>query len=95
MCVFADSIRNYISKFVNDDWLLERGLIGQSDYDLKYIKEPDVCLFGGELKICELNLKEVKAISKDFEVKNVLKEFQNQRVDFVKKAFFLPFFLFF
>ncbi len=59
VCIFPDSVRNYITKFLNDDWLLEKGLLDQSEYDLKYIVEPNQ-LYGGEAKIFELNLKEVK-----------------------------------
>lgn len=82
VCVFADSVRNYITKFLNDDWLLERGFLDQGIYDQKYIEEPNQ-LYGGESKIADLNLKEVKPITMDFTVKQALKEFQNQRLDCV------------
>lgn len=84
VCVFADSVRNYITKFLNDDWLLEKGLMDQSEYDLKYLAEPNH-LYGEDSKISELYLKEIKAISKDFKVKDVLNEFKIQGADYVIK----------
>lgn len=82
VCLFADSVRNYITKFLNDDWLLERGLINQKVYDQKYIDEPNK-LYGENRKIFELNLKEIKAISADSKVNEVLNEFKIQRTDYV------------
>ena len=58
VCVFVDSVRNYMTKFLNDDWMIENGFYDQNDID------KDLNSFGGEEPIknkkelfkCELEL---------------------------------------
>lgn len=82
VCLFIDSIRNYITKFLNDDWLLENNFLNQEEYDKKYIKPPNK-LFGEEYKICDLNLKELIPIQNNTNFKNLIEYFDKQRVGYV------------
>lgn len=87
VCIFTDSLRNYITKFVSDDWLLENNLIEQKIYDNKYIDNPSINLYGESKTIKELDLKEVKPILFDISVAEVLEEFKKQDSDYVIKCF--------
>lgn len=53
--IFVDSIRNYISKFLNDDWMIENGF-----YDQEVI-DKDLIAFGDDEPI-ESKLKEFKEV---------------------------------
>lgn len=83
VCVLTDSIRNYLSKFVCDDWLLENNFMDQQIYDEKYINHQNVKLFGDNLTIEELILPQVKPVKAESTVKEVLEEFKAQNIDIV------------
>jgi hypothetical protein len=85
VCVFTDSIRNYLTKFVNDDWLLESHLLNQEEYDAKYINKENINLFGGEEKIEKVPKKTVKPIELNTTVKDCLSAFEEYEVDYVNK----------
>jgi cystathionine beta-synthase len=83
VCIFVDSLRNYITKFVSDDWLLENHLLQQKEYDEKYITNPKVRLFGESAKVSDVKMTPVTAVRSDMNVEECLNEFKNQNSDFV------------
>lgn len=85
VCIFTDSIRNYLTKFVNDDWCLESGFLSQETYDKKYIENPECSLFGGEEKVGKICNKKVESVSIEMKVKECLKKFEELRVDYVRQ----------
>jgi hypothetical protein len=92
VCVFNDSIRNYLTKFVNDDWLLENNLLDQEEYDSKYINHESVELFGGEEKVEKVPRKIVKAMELVTKIQDCLKAFEEYKTDYVIKFSFLYFY---
>ncbi len=87
VCIFVDSLRNYLTKFVNDDWLLENNFLEQNKYDERYIDNPKVKLYGNEAKVSDLNMTPVKAVNFDTTVKDCFSEFDKQKTDMVMKYF--------
>ncbi len=83
VCIFVDSLRNYITKFVSDDWLLENNLLDQMKYDEKYIANPHIKLFGGSAKVSDVKMTPVTAVKSEISVEECLKEFRNQSIDIV------------
>lgn len=94
VCIFVDSLRNYLTKFVSDDWLLENHLLEQKIYDEKYINNPKVKLFGGSAKVSDVKMISVTAVKSDIKVEECLNEFKNQNTDLVylKSFYFSKFF---
>lgn len=84
VCILTDSIRNYLTKFVSDDWLLENNLMDQQSYDKIHINHKNVRLFGDNLTIKELILPEVKPVKYDSIIKQVLEEFKTQNAEIVR-----------
>jgi len=83
VCIFVDSLRNYITKFVSDDWLLENNILEQKKYDEKYIDNPKIKLFGEDSKVSEVKMIPVTAISCTTTVQECLNELDNQKTDMV------------
>jgi len=83
VCIFVDSLRNYITKFISDDWLLENNLLEQKKYDEKYIANPKVKLFGGTFKVSDVNMVPLTVIKNDITVEECLNEFKIQKTDLV------------
>jgi len=54
--VLADGIRNYLSKFVNDDWMMEKGFL---DYNVEMENPP----WWWEKKVSELNVERPVSVS--------------------------------
>ena len=84
VCIFTDSIRNYLTKFVNDDWMLENHLLSQGEYDTKYIYNENLNLFGGDLLIQDVPKKLVKPLDLSFTVQCCLRCFEEYDIDYVK-----------
>ena len=80
--IFTDSVRNYISKFLNDDWMLENGFTQKEEYDKKHYPST-VKTYGEEQTLSSLELPEVTALSSSTSVKEVLAEFTKQNVECV------------
>ena len=76
-----------MTKFVNDDWLLEGNLISQEEYDAKYINKEGVQLFGGEEKVESVQMKSVHPLELTCTVESCLKAFEQYDIDYVN--FFL------
>lgn len=69
--VLVDSVRNYMTKFLNDDWMIESGFYDQSEID------KDLVAFGDNTPIsAHLSLfKEVSAVKDSDTVESVLQSF--------------------
>ena len=91
VCIFVDSLRNYITKFISDDWLLENGFLEQEIYDKKYINNTKTNLFGDSSKVSDLDLKVVFPVKSDATVQDCLKQFKDQNTDYVNKFNFYLF----
>lgn len=73
VCIFTDSVRNYMTKFLNDDWMLENGFIKQSEYDLENKnKYGSNNMYGENNFISELGLKQLTAVKITHSVSEVL-----------------------
>jgi cystathionine beta-synthase len=82
--IFVDSVRNYMTKFLNDDWMLENGFTEQKDYDTKYFgKETKV--YGEGLSVKDLGLEKVSGVKSDETVRSVLELFKKQNTECVRK----------
>lgn len=66
--VFVDSIRNYMTKFLNDDWMIENGFYDQDEID------KDLVSFGGSdsIKGVLSNFTQVESVSNTDTVEDVL-----------------------
>ena len=82
VCVCVDSVRNYMTKFLNDDWMLENNFYSQEEYDKKYFPS-DLKVYGNEKTISELQLAEVQALGLFSTIKDTLAEFSKQKTECV------------
>jgi cystathionine beta-synthase len=82
VCLFVDSVRNYITKFVNDDWMLENQFLDQEEYDKKYFSETKY--YGDDKLVKDIGIVKVKAMSPESTVKETLEEFKNSKVECVR-----------
>ena len=80
--IFVDSVRNYMSKFLNDDWMLENDFSTQEEYDAKYFTK-DVNVYGKDILISELSLQETAPANMSSKVKEVLQRFENEKIECV------------
>jgi cystathionine beta-synthase len=85
VCVFVDSVRNYLTKFVNDDWLLENEFLTQEQYDDRYFTQSTNIYgqTGQDFRIKELGLKTVTTLTTNSIAGEVLKEFESQNIECV------------
>jgi len=83
VCIFVDSVRNYMTKFLNDDWMLENDFFTQEEYDAKYFTK-DVNIYGDDKVISDLGLSETTPINLSSTVKEVLARFENEKIECVK-----------
>lgn len=80
--IFVDSIRNYMTKFLNDDWMLENGFLSQDVYDHQHFSQ-DTKVFGEDQLIRDLNLSIITPVSKNSTVREVLQSFKTQNCECV------------
>ena len=92
VCIFVDSVRNYMTKFLNDDWMLENDFFTQEEYDAKYFTK-DVNIYGDDKVISDLGLSETTPIKLSSTVKEVLTRFENEKIECVKKNLINKFYL--
>ena len=78
--VFTDSIRNYITKHLNDDWMLENGFMDQENYDKAYFSQPGK-YFGEDECVSALNLTEIPVVKNSITVKELIAEFSNKNIE--------------
>lgn len=71
--VFPDSVRNYITKFINNDWMFENGFITEEECTKlntsTLVSNKD---WGQEYTIADLKLKEAQFLSSDLTVKEAI-----------------------
>jgi cystathionine beta-synthase len=65
VCILPDSIRNYLTKFCSDDWLVKKGL-----EDITILENPKHPLYGRKLK--ELKLKSIQTFPESTRVSDCL-----------------------
>lgn len=82
--ICVDGIRNYMSKFLNDDWMYENGFMDEKDYTDKYYDQETLSHMDTKGKVSDLNLEKAHTviISKTT-VKDLLKLFKEQKVECV------------
>ena len=73
--ILPDSIRNYMTKFLTDDWMIRNGLM-----DLNTLSDPNNALFGVSWE--KLGLREVKPVGKDVTVAEA-KELLSQGIKYL------------
>jgi cystathionine beta-synthase len=86
VCIFVDSVRNYMTKFLNDDWMLENDFYSQKEYDEKYFTK-DVNMYGDDKLISDLGLSETAPVSLSTIVREVLVRFENEKIECVRIEF--------
>jgi cystathionine beta-synthase len=82
--MLVDGIRNYMTKFLNDDWMLENGYIDIEEYEKLQKTSDNKINFGENLLIKEIKLQKFTPIvGKDMKIREVLYEFILQKTEFV------------
>jgi len=80
--LLVDGVRNYITKFLNDDWMLENGFYTQEEYnkatESKYIKKS---YYGEDKLVGDLKIPTVKSFGLADAIKDVLAELVTSKVD--------------
>jgi cystathionine beta-synthase len=79
--ILADSIRNYMTKFLNDDWMLENEYMTQEEYDTKHLVGNKY--YGEKRRIADLDLIKVHAVDIEWSVDDTLAEFEKHKVECV------------
>jgi len=80
--ICPDNIRNYITKFINNDWMYENGLITeQACMDAHIPKMVPNILWGQEHKIRDMELKPAEFIQDDTLISEVMKMFKETGFD--------------
>jgi cystathionine beta-synthase len=77
----VDGIRNYISKYLNDDWMLEHEYISVDEYVELQKTSDNIKPYGSEFTISELNLMKVTPVRSSCTVNEVLEEFTKQDIE--------------
>lgn len=104
--MLVDGIRNYMTKFLNDDWMLENNYINIQEYEKLQKTSDNKKIFGEDFLIKEvieeIRLPKVTAIvGKETKIREVLYEFIIQKTEFVRiriffdKIFFIRNFILF
>lgn len=82
--IFVDGIRNYMSKFLNDDWMLENGYISTEEYEKLQQTSDNSSTFGEDMLVNEVTLPQVTPIKGlKTKIREVLYEFILQKTEFV------------
>ena len=82
--ICTDSVRNYITKFLNNDWMLDNKFTSREEYDAKHFSE-DTKVYGEGKKIRELNIPKVEAVGIKSTVREILKSFKENNCECVSK----------
>jgi cystathionine beta-synthase len=90
VCVlFCDSIRNYMSKFISDDWMIEHNYIKEDDVEKTDLRFGLNILFGKDYRISQmievLKIKRVKLFNDSMTIEEVFEEMDENNLDYVKK----------
>lgn len=80
--VLPDSVRNYISKFINNDWMYENGFLNEEECTRlntsTLVPSKD---WGQDHTINDLNLTEAVFLPAEMSVKDAIDEMQNHKFD--------------
>lgn len=89
VCVlFCDSIRNYMSKFISDDWMIENEFVKEEDVEKTDMKFGLNILFGNDFTIKEmidiLKIKKVEIFSDKISVEDAFEEMEENGYEYVR-----------
>jgi cystathionine beta-synthase len=80
--ILPDSVRNYITKFINNDWMYENGFISEEECTKlntsNLVPSKD---WGQDFTVSDLQLKEAHFLSSETTVKQALDEIQKHGYD--------------
>lgn len=80
--LLPDSVRNYISKFINNDWMYERGFITEEECtklsNSTLVPSKD---WGQDYAVSDLELKDAEFLSADLTCKEAIDEMQRHNFD--------------
>lgn len=80
--LFPDSVRNYITKFINNDWMFENGFITEEECTKlntsNLVPNKD---WGQEYTVADLKLKEAQFLSSDLTVKEAIDAMMTSNFD--------------
>ena len=80
--LLPDSVRNYITKFINNDWMYENGFISEADCTKlntsTLVPSKD---WGQEYSVSDLELKEAVFLSADLTAREAIDEMQKHNFD--------------
>ena len=80
--VCPDSVRNYITKFINNDWMYENGFISEKEcMDLTYGKLVPNTDWGQEYTVKDLNLTEGVTLTANTTVKEAIDALNKHNFD--------------
>ena len=80
--LLPDSVRNYISKFLNNDWMYENSFISEQDcLELSHSKLVPSKDWGQEYTVKDLELTEAVFINADTPIREAIKEMQQHSFD--------------
>jgi len=80
--LLPDSVRNYITKFLNNDWMYENGFIDEKQcMELTYSKLVPNKDWGQEYTVKDLNLQEAHFLKSDMTIKEAIDEMQKHSFD--------------
>jgi len=80
--LLPDSIRNYMTKFLNNDWMYENGFLTEQEcLELSQSKLVPTKDWGQEFTVKDLNLTEAVFLSPTLSVKDAIDEIQNHNFD--------------
>jgi cystathionine beta-synthase len=81
VCLFVDSVRNYITKFVNDDWMLENGFMENEEYDKKHFSNTKY--YGEDKLVKDIDITKVIPMDSKASVKETLESFKLYKTECV------------
>ena len=81
LVLYIDGIRNYLTKFLNDDWMLENEFITQEEYEELQKTSDNAVPYGSDIEISQLNLKKVSPLKDGINVDSALADLASQKVD--------------
>lgn len=78
--LLADSIRNYMSKFLNDQWMYDNGFVDDQDPDMS---SPKSSSWWASKRVADLNLKSPITVTPDVTCKEAIEVMTSQAFDMV------------
>jgi cystathionine beta-synthase len=81
LILLIDGIRNYLTKFLNDDWMLENEFITEEEYDELQKTSDNVVPYGNNIMISQLNMKKVSPVMNTTTVDEALSQLASQETD--------------